>query len=117
MDVALEVPLGAFPVGRLLQRDDAGTAGVEVFHEPLDRAALARRIPALEHDDVPVAVGLAPLLQLEQFDLQQPFLLLVLVTRHALVIRVVLPPRVDGQTVGAKQNGVVIVVVVHTVAV
>ena len=83
VDVALEVPLRAFAFGGLLQRDDACTARVEMLHEPLDGAALARGVAALEHDDVPVPVGLAPLLQLQQFDLQQPLLLLVVGARHA----------------------------------
>ena len=117
VDVALEVPLCAFPVSRLLQRDDAGTARVEVLHEPLDRAALACRVAALEHDDVPVTVGPAPFLQLQQFDLQQPVLLLVIVARHPLVVRVVLPRRVDGDAAGVEQDRVVIIVVMHAVAV
>ena len=45
-DVAVEVPLAALGLGRLGQRDHAGGARVEVLHEPLDRAALARRRPA-----------------------------------------------------------------------
>ena len=53
VDVALEVPLGALALGGLLQRDDARPARVEVLHEPLDGAALACRVTALEHDDVP----------------------------------------------------------------
>jgi hypothetical protein len=69
LDVALEVPLGALAVGRLLERDDACPARVEVFHESFDGAALACRVPPLEHDDVPQTVGLTPLLQLQQFDL------------------------------------------------
>jgi hypothetical protein len=50
VDVALEVPLGAFAVCRLLQRDDARTARVEVLHEPLDGSALASRVTTLEHE-------------------------------------------------------------------
>ena len=88
-----------------------------MFHEPIDGAALACGFTALEHDDVPVPVRLAPLLQLQQFDLQQPLLLLVLVAPHPLVVRVVLPPGVDGDAVSVEQDGVVIVVVVHAVAV
>jgi hypothetical protein len=38
--------------------DDAGSARVEVLHEPLDRAALARRVAALEHEDEPSAPAL-----------------------------------------------------------
>ena len=118
VDVALEVPLGAFAFGGLLQRDDAGAARVEVLHEPLDGAALARGVAALEHDDMPVPVGLAPLLQLQQFDLQQPLLLLVLVALHPLVVRVVLAPGVDvGRRSGCtKQHRVVVVIVADCVA-
>jgi hypothetical protein len=39
-------------------------------------------------------VALAPLLQLQQFDLQQPLLLLVVFALHAVVVRVVLAPGV-----------------------
>jgi hypothetical protein len=113
IDITLEVPLCTFAFGRLLQRDHSGAARVEVLHEPLDGAALAGRIAALEHDHVPVAVGLTPLLQLEQFDLQQPLLLLVLIARHAVGVRVVLPPRVDGNAVGTNQDRIVIVVEVY----
>ena len=69
-DVSLEVPLGAFPLGGLLQGNHAGAAGVEMLHETFDGAALARGVAALEHDDVPQAVGLTPLLQFEKLDLQ-----------------------------------------------
>jgi hypothetical protein len=60
-----------------------------VLYEPLDRAALAGGVAALEHDDVPVPVRLAPLLQLQQLDLQQPFVFLV-VQQHGVVIVVVI---------------------------
>jgi anti-sigma factor RsiW len=89
VNVALEVPLGALAVGRLLQGDHACSTRVEVFHEAFDGATLARGVAALEHDDMPMAVRLAPLLQLQQFDLQQPLLLLVLVAPHAVVVGVV----------------------------
>ena len=36
-------------VGRRGEGRDAHVAGIEVGDEPLDRAALARRVPALEH--------------------------------------------------------------------
>jgi hypothetical protein len=49
--------------------------------------------------------------------LQQSLLLLVLVARHARLVRIVLPPGVDGNSVGVEQHGVVIVIVVHAVAV
>jgi hypothetical protein len=118
LHIPLEVPLGAFLLGRLLQCDDAGAARVEVLHEPLDGAALARRVTALENEDVPVIVGLAPLLELEQLDLQQPLLLLVLNTRHALVIRIVLSPGVHYLAAGLNdQLGIVVIVVAHGIAV
>ena len=112
LDVALEVPLRAFLLGGLLQRDDAGAARVEVLHEPLDGAALARGVAALEHHDVPEPVGLAPLLQLQQLDLQQPLLLLVLVAGHPVVVRVVLPPGVDDLAAGMQEQHRVVVIVV-----
>jgi hypothetical protein len=68
--------------------DDAGSARVEVLHEPLDRAALARRVAALEHEDEPSAPALTPILQRQQFDLQQPLLDLVLVAGHPVLVRV-----------------------------
>ena len=64
------------------------------------------------------SVGLAPLLQLQQFDLQQPLLLLVFAARHALVVRVVLPPGVHYFAAGLNdQLGIVVIVVAHGVAV
>ena len=112
VDVALEVPLRAFALGRLLQRDDARPARVEVLHEAFDGAALARGVATLEHDDVAQPVGLAPLLQLQQLDLQQPLLLLVFSARHAFVVRVALAPGVDVDSAGmVHQHGVVVIVV------
>ncbi len=58
------------------------------------------------------AVGLAPLLQLQQFDLQQPLLRFVLVAPHALVIRIVLPPRVDVYPAWLPNQHRVVVVIV-----
>ena len=78
--------------------------GVEVLHEPLDGAALARGIPALEENDQPPPVGLDPLLQLEQLDLQQPLLSLVLLVGDALLIGVTLPPGVDDGAVDGAEN-------------
>ena len=59
---------------------------------------------------------LAPLLQLEQFDLKQSLLLFVVLAPHALVVRVVRAPGVDDLTAGmGQQLRVVIVVVTHGV--
>jgi hypothetical protein len=89
-----------------------------VLHEPLDGAALACGIATLEHDDVPVAVRLTPLLQLQQLDLQQALLLLVLVALHPRVVRVALAPGVDGLTARNQQQfGIVVVVIADGVPV
>jgi hypothetical protein len=73
LHVALEIPLAAFQFRGLFQRDDAGAPRVQVFHEALDGAALARRVAALEQDHHLLAGFLDPGLQLEQFDLQRYF--------------------------------------------
>jgi hypothetical protein len=70
-----------------------------VLHEPLDRAALAGRVAALEDDDQPLTGVLDPLLKLQQLDLQQPLLPVVVVAVHPLVVRVALPPGVHGAAV------------------
>lgn len=114
--VPLEVPLGTLPLGGLLQRDHACTARVQVFHEPLDGAALTRGVPSLEENDMPRAGALAPVLQFEQLDLQQPLLEFVLVAAHPLVVRVVLPPGVYRDTIGRDQYRVVVIVVIDGVA-
>ena len=49
-DIALEIPLAAFFLGRLFQGDRACTTGIEVLHEPFDRAPFARRIAPFEQD-------------------------------------------------------------------
>ena len=66
-----------------------------MLDEPLDRAALAGRVPSFEHDDVLQVVVLAVVLELEQLDLQQVLLLLVVLPRHQLVVGVVLAPGLD----------------------
>ena len=55
-DVALEVPLGALPLGRRRQRDHAGVPRVHVLDDPLDGPALPGRVAALDDDEEPVAV-------------------------------------------------------------
>jgi hypothetical protein len=112
LDVALEVPLRLLALGGLLQRDHVRAARVQVLGEPLDRAALARRVAPLEDHDQPLPGFLDPVLELEQLDLQQPLVLVVLGPRHPLVVGVVLPPRVHGGAVVAQQHGIVLVGVV-----
>ena len=69
-DVALVVPLAAFPLGWRGQRDDPGDSRAQILGDPLDRATLARRIAALEdHHDA--GAGLPrPFLELDQLRLQ-----------------------------------------------
>jgi hypothetical protein len=77
LHVPLEVPLGAFPLGRRGQRRDPREAGVEVLDDALDRAALAGRVAAFEDHDDPRARGARPLLELHELHLQPVELLLV----------------------------------------
>ena len=96
---------------RLRQGHDRGAARVQVLGEPLDRAALARRVAALEDDHDPLPGVLHPVLQLDQLDLQQALGALVLGPRHPLGVRVVLPPGVDRRPVRQQQDRVVVLVV------
>jgi hypothetical protein len=82
--ISLEVPLAPFLLGGNLQRHHPCPARVQMLGEPLDRAALASRVPALEQHHDPAAGLLDPVLQLEQLHLQQPFDLLVGVPVQAL---------------------------------
>jgi hypothetical protein len=90
LDVALEVPLAALGFGRLLQRDHARAPRIQVLHEALDGAALARRVAALEQDHHALPGFLDPCLQLEQFHLKPVLLLLVVLRRFLRDIRLLL---------------------------
>jgi hypothetical protein len=109
--VPLEVPLGLFPLARLLQRHHRRPPGVEVLHEALDRPALARRVASLEDDHDLLPGLLDPVLQLDQLDLEQVLLMLVFRPRHSLVVRVVLAPGIHLPAVRMDQDRIVIVVV------
>ena len=106
LDVALEVPLPLLGGGGLVERHHARRAGIQVLGEALDRAALARRVAALEEEDVPDAVILAPVLQLQQLDLEAVLLLLVLLATHELVVGVVLTPRLDRAAARIDELGI-----------
>ena len=62
---------------RRRKRHDLGDPGVEVLGHALDRAALAGRVPALEHHDDPGLLHPDPLLQLHELGLQPEQLCLV----------------------------------------
>src|SRR5262245_56004417 len=115
LHIPLEVPLLLLAVARLGERDDTCVPRVEMLHEPLDRAALANGVAALEQQHVLGLSVVGPVLELQQLDLQQVLQLVVVPARHPLVIRVVLPPRVDRAPVGCDQDGVVVVVLADRV--
>ena len=92
LDVTLEVPLGLLDVGRLFQRDDAGTARVQVFSEALNGAALTGGIAALEDNQNLLASRLSPELQLQQLNLQSSLFLLVCLAAELGVVGVALLP-------------------------
>ena len=115
LDVALEVPRRRLARRRLLQRHGAGSTGIEVLVEALDGAALAGGVAALEEDDVLLAGFLGPVLPLQQLDLEGALGLLVLLARHALLVRVVLAPRFDRVAGRGDQHRIVLVGVVHDV--
>jgi hypothetical protein len=77
LDIPLEVPLSPLPFGGDRQSRDAGHARVEVLRDPLDRAALSRRVASLEDHDDPFALGTHPFLQNDEISLQTKELLLV----------------------------------------
>ena len=110
--VPLQVPLGPFPLARLGQGHHRRAARVQVLGEALDRAALARRVAALEDDHDLLPGGLHPVLQLDQLDLERALEVLVLGSRHLLRVRVVLPPGVDRPAVPEQHRVVVLVLVV-----
>ncbi|MCY1403690.1 hypothetical protein D9M71_188790 [compost metagenome] len=88
LDVALEVPLAALGVAGFLQRHHPRAARIEMFHEALDGAALARRVTTFEQHDDALPGFLDPVLHLEQFHLQLLLELLVLLALQACAVRV-----------------------------
>jgi hypothetical protein len=83
-DVALDVELAPFPIRWLRQRDVLEHAGAAALHDAADDATLAGRVPPLEHDDHPRALGHRPRLQPGELDLKPCELFLELFTRHLL---------------------------------
>jgi hypothetical protein len=80
--VALEVPLGALALGRRRQRHHLAAARIEPLRHPLDDAALAGDIAALEqHDHLELAVD-HPVLQLDELFLQPQQLLEIFPAVH-----------------------------------
>ena len=76
-DVALDVHLRLLALGRRGERDDAEDARADALGDPLDRAALARRVAPFE-DDADLRPGrLDPLLEGDELAVQALQLLLV----------------------------------------
>src|SRR5215472_4329386 len=111
--VALEIPLPPLAFGRDGERDDARGARIKMLHEALYGAALACRVTALKDHNNAAARVLDPVLQLEQFDLKQPFQMVVFLTGEPLGVGILLAPGVDQAPVGVAQHRVVFVGVIH----
>ena len=103
LDVALEVPLTFFSLGRLVEGDDSRHARVEVFGEALDRATLAGCVAAFEDDDVFGAAVLRRVLEFQQLDLELTLFLLVLGPAEEVFVRVAVTPGFDGIAQGVDQ--------------
>src|SRR5262249_10321107 len=76
-DVALEVPLPGLAFRGLGQRGDSHLPRIEGLGDPLDHAALAGGVAALEDDDEALAFHARPLLHLHELCLETQELLLV----------------------------------------
>ena len=96
-DVALEVPLRLLALGRRRQGRDPAVARVEPLLDALDRAALARRVPALEDDGDARARLADPVEHQRELDLQPLQLPLVDRARNA---RRMCPPTVGFASYG-----------------
>ena len=69
--IALEIPLRLFAVARRRQRHHAHHARIEALGDALDDAALAGGIAPLEDHEDFLALGLHPVLELDQLRLQR----------------------------------------------
>ena len=107
--VTLEIPLPLLTLGRDIERDDPRGPGIQMLHEALDSAAFAGGIPTLEYNDEAAAPILHPVLQLEQFDLEDPFRMIVFLAAQPLVIGIVLPPGIHQAAVGIAEHRVILV--------
>ena len=80
--VALEVHLRLLPVGRRREGDDSEHAGADSLGDRLDGAALAGRIPTLEHDAHFGTGRLHPLLHGDELSMQRAEAPLILLLLH-----------------------------------
>src|SRR3954462_2859941 len=91
--VALHVHLPLLPRGRRREGDDPEPPGPHTLGDRLDGAALPGPISALEDDAHLEALGLDPLLQLDQLDMQPPQLAIVFLPLELLFPAPVFPIR------------------------
>ena len=88
VDVALEIPLRRFLVGRFGKGDKPRAAWVKVFAETLDNATFSGCITTFKHQGDAGAAGFCPDLKFGQFDLQLFELFFIGFLAHFLVVRV-----------------------------
>ena len=86
-EITLEVPLPRFRLGWTRQRDHMGGARVEMRGEPVDRAALAGGVAALEDDHDALAVLLHAGEHVNEFDLKSAQLLVISLAAELVGIR------------------------------
>ena len=80
--VALEIPLRALAVARLAQGHHMALARVQRVGDRCDHAALARSVPAFDHDHQPLARRKQPARHAVQFELERGKLFQVLALAH-----------------------------------
>src|SRR5215831_7268886 len=116
LDVTLEIPLPALTLGRDVERDDPRGAGIKMLHETLYRTAFAGGVTAFKDNDNTAARILDPVLQLEQFHLQQPLQVIVFLAAQSLGVGVLFAPGIHQASVRVAEHRVVLVGLVHPYA-
>src|SRR5690242_3066080 len=112
-DVTLEIPLPPLPLGRDRKCDDPRVTGIQVFHETLYGAALARRVTALKDHHNAAARILDPVLQLQQFHLERALRVIVFITAQPLGVGILFVPGVHQAPIGLAEYRVVLVGIIH----
>jgi hypothetical protein len=107
--VAPEIPLPTFALSGDIKCGNPRRPGIQVLHEALDGTALTSSIPALEDNHKAAARILHPILQLEQFDLEQPFLVLIFLMAQPLSIGIIFPPGIHQASVSVTEHRVILV--------
>jgi hypothetical protein len=108
-NVTLEIPLPPLALGGDIEGDYPRCPGIQMRHEALDSTALTSSVPALEDNDKAAPRILHPILQLEQLDLKQPFLVIVLLTAQPFSLGIIFPPGVYHASVRVAKHRVILV--------